>query len=82
MDEDYDELIKSDVADVRQSVIRREAGSIGAARILGRFAEGAPWAHLDIAGVNDFGSAKPYADRGASGIPVRTFVTLAERLAK
>ncbi|HEY7355906.1 MAG TPA: leucyl aminopeptidase [Ktedonobacterales bacterium] len=82
MDEDYDELIKSDVADVRQSVIRREAGSIGAARILGRFAEGAPWAHLDIAGVNDFGSAKPYADRGASGIPVRTFVALAERLAK
>jgi leucyl aminopeptidase len=82
MDEDYDELIKSDVADVRQSVIRREAGSIGAARILSRFAEGAPWAHLDIAAVNDFGSAKPYADKGASGIPVRTFVTLAERLAK
>ncbi len=82
MDEDYDELIKSDVADVRQSVIRREAGSIGAARILGRFAEGAPWAHLDIAAVNDFGSARPYADKGASGIPVRTLVALAERLAK
>jgi leucyl aminopeptidase len=82
MDEDYDELIKSDVADVRQSVSRREAGSIGAARILGRFAEGAPWAHLDIAAVNDFGSTRPYADKGASGIPVRTFVALAERLAK
>jgi leucyl aminopeptidase len=82
MDEDYDDLIKSEVADVRQSVIRREAGSIGAARILGRFAEGAPWAHLDIAGQSDFGSSKPYADKGASGIPVRTFVALAERLAK
>jgi leucyl aminopeptidase len=82
MDEDYDDLIKSDVADTLQTVSRREAGSIGAARILGRYAEGAPWAHLDIAGVNDFGSAKPYADRGASGIPVRTFVALAERLAK
>jgi leucyl aminopeptidase len=82
MDEDYDDLIKSDVADVLQSVSRREAGSIGAARILGRFAEGAPWAHLDIAAVNDFGRAMPYADKGASGIPVRTFVTLAERLAK
>ncbi len=82
MDEEYDDLIKSDVADVRQSVIRREAGSIGAARILGRFAEGAPWAHLDIAGVSDFASSKAYADRGASGIPVRTFVALAERLAK
>ncbi len=81
MDEDYDELIKSDVADTLQSVSRREAGSIGAARILSRYAEGAPWAHLDIAGVNDFPSARPYADKGASGIPVRTFVTLAERLA-
>jgi leucyl aminopeptidase len=82
MDEEYDDLIKSEVADVRQSVIRREAGSIGAARILGRFAEGAPWAHLDIAGVSDFSSGKAYADKGASGIPVRTFVALAERLAK
>ncbi len=82
MDEDYDDLIKSDVADVRQSVSRREAGSIGAARILGRFAEGAPWAHLDIAAVSDFSGARPYADKGASGIPVRTFVALAERLAR
>ncbi len=82
MDEDYDELIKSEVADVRQSAIRREAGSIGAARILGKFAEGAPWAHLDIAAVSDFSSSKPYADKGASGIPVRTFVALAERLAR
>ncbi len=81
MDEDYDDLIKSEVADVLQSVSRREAGSIGAARILGRFAEGAPWAHLDIAAVNDFSRTMPYADKGASGIPVRTFVTLAERLA-
>jgi leucyl aminopeptidase len=82
MDEDYDELIKSEVADVRQSVIRREAGSIGAARILGRFTEGAPWAHLDIAGLSDFSGNRPYADKGASGIPVRTFVALAERLAR
>jgi leucyl aminopeptidase len=82
MDEDYDELIKSEIADVRQSVIRREAGSIGAARILLRFAEGAPWAHLDIAATNDFNSTKPYADKGASGVPVRTFVALAERLAR
>jgi len=82
MDEDYDELVKSDVADVRQSVIRREAGSIGAARILSRFAEGAPWSHLDIAGLSDFSGARPYADKGASGFPVRTFVALAERLAR
>jgi leucyl aminopeptidase len=82
MDEDYDELIKSEIADVRQSVIRREAGSIGAARILLRFAEGAPWAHLDIAGTNDLHSTRAYGDKGANGVPVRTFVALAERLAR
>ena len=58
------------------------AADFGAARILGKFAEGAPWAHLDIAAVSDFSSSKPYADKGASGIPVRTFVALAERLAR
>jgi leucyl aminopeptidase len=82
MDEDYDELIKSDIADVRQTVSRREAGSIGAARILWRFAEGAPWAHLDIAGTNDLHATRAYGDKGANGVPVRTFVALAEKLAR
>jgi leucyl aminopeptidase len=47
--EDYDEDIKSDVADVK-NIGAGTAGAIIGAVFLGKFAEGYPWAHLDIAG--------------------------------
>jgi len=47
----YDDLIKSRLADVKNSG-GRPAGSITAAQFLQRFIrKGTPWAHLDIAGV-------------------------------
>ena len=59
---------------VKNVAANRDAGSIMGAQFLQRFIQGGPWAHLDIAAVNDFSSTKPYADKGASGIPVRTAV--------
>jgi leucyl aminopeptidase len=47
--DDFKELIKSDIADVKNSG-GRPAGSITAAWFLREFVEGFPWAHLDIAG--------------------------------
>ena len=47
--DDYKELIKSDVADIKNSG-GRPAGTITAALFLKEFAEGYPWVHLDIAG--------------------------------
>ncbi|WP_137390612.1 leucyl aminopeptidase [Rhodoligotrophos defluvii] len=46
---EYDKLIDSDVADMK-NVGGRNAGSITAAQFLQRFVNGVPWAHLDIAG--------------------------------
>jgi leucyl aminopeptidase len=46
----YDKLIESRFADIKNSG-GRPAGSITAAQFLSRFINGAPWAHLDIAGV-------------------------------
>ena len=46
----YDEMIKSDMADMK-NIGGRYGGSITAAQFLQRFIkEGTPWAHLDIAG--------------------------------
>jgi len=46
----YDDMIKSDVADMK-NIGGRYGGSITAAQFLQRFIkEGTPWAHLDIAG--------------------------------
>lgn len=70
---EYKEQIKSDVADMK-NIGSRGGGSITAAMFLAEFIEGAPWAHLDIAGTAyteaDLGSI----GRGPTGVPVRTFV--------
>jgi leucyl aminopeptidase len=76
MDDDYKELLKSVNADL-QNIGGRAAGSISAAWFLREFADGTPWIHLDIAGTAWLDDAKPYAPKGATGIPVRSFVHLA-----
>ncbi|MBL95962.1 MAG: Cytosol aminopeptidase [Alphaproteobacteria bacterium MarineAlpha3_Bin5] len=49
--EEYDKLIDSDIADIKNISGGRGAGSITAAQFLARFVGETPWAHLDIAGV-------------------------------
>jgi len=68
---EYDKLIDSPVADIK-NVGPREAGSITAAQFLQRFIKhGTPWAHLDIAGM--VWSQKPGHtwEKGATGYGVR-----------
>ena len=49
---DYDEMIKSDIADIANiGNVRGAAGSSTAAQFLQKFVDDVPWAHLDIAGV-------------------------------
>ncbi len=63
----YDELLKSDIADMK-NVGGRPAGSITAAQFLKRFVkEDTPWIHLDIAGVAQVKSDTTLAPKGATG---------------
>jgi leucyl aminopeptidase len=71
--DDYKDLIKSDVADVKNSG-GRAAGTITAALFLKEFAEGYPWAHLDIAGTAYAEADLTYIPKGPTGIPVGLFV--------
>jgi leucyl aminopeptidase len=71
--DDYKELIKSDVADIKNSG-GRPAGTISAALFLKEFAEGYPWVHLDIAGTAYTESDLGTVPRGPTGVPVGTFV--------
>jgi len=68
--QEYDELIKSDVADIK-NVGTRAGGTITAALFLKRFVGKYPWVHLDIAGPALLSKDKPYIPKGASGIGVR-----------
>ncbi len=67
---EYEELIKSDVADIK-NVGTRAGGAITAALFLKRFVGDCPWVHLDIAGPALLSKDKPYIPKGASGIGVR-----------
>ncbi|MBW2674047.1 MAG: leucyl aminopeptidase [Deltaproteobacteria bacterium] len=67
---EYNELIKSDVADIK-NVGTRAGGTITAALFLKRFAGDYPWVHLDIAGPALLSTDRPYIPKGASGIGVR-----------
>ncbi|HEX5972581.1 MAG TPA: leucyl aminopeptidase [Gemmatimonadaceae bacterium] len=71
--DDYKELIRSDVADVKNSG-GRPAGTITAALFLKEFADEYPWVHLDVAGTAYTESDLGTVPRGPTGIPVGTFV--------
>jgi leucyl aminopeptidase len=78
---EYRELIRSDIADLKNSG-GRLAGSVSAAWFLREFAGDTPWAHLDIAGSASYEKNRPWAPAGPTGTGVGTFVRLAQRLAK
>ena len=71
--EGYHELIKSDIADYKNSS-GRSAGTITAAAFLSKFTGDAPWVHLDIAGPAWTNKEKTYIPKGASGVAVRLLV--------
>ncbi len=48
LDEDYDDAIKSKVADVKQCTLDSNADHILAARFLNRFVDDVPWLHMDL----------------------------------
>jgi leucyl aminopeptidase len=79
MDEQFAELLKSDVADCK-NVGPRWGGAITAAKFLEKFVDGKPWVHLDIAGPAFLETSAPHREGGATGCMVRTLVEVARQL--
>ena len=73
MYEEYEEQIKSNVADVKNTG-GRMAGAQTAAKLLAMFVDDTPWAHLDMAGTDDASKTNGILVKGATGVPVRTLV--------
>ncbi|ARA92583.1 leucyl aminopeptidase [Rhodothermaceae bacterium RA] len=69
---EYGDLLKSDVADIK-NIGGREAGTITAAKFLEHFVS-YPWLHVDIAGPAFLDTPKPYRPRGGTGFGVRLLV--------
>ncbi|MBO7100751.1 MAG: leucyl aminopeptidase family protein [Bacteroidales bacterium] len=68
---EYDEYIKSDVADLRNSSTTPQAGTITAGKFLAHFAGEVPYIHLDIAGVAYFTKPQHCYRMGASAYGTR-----------
>ena len=67
--DDYDEMIKSDIADMK-NIGGPYAGSITAGKFLARYIN-YPWMHLDIAGPAFLMSKDHYRVKGGTGVGVR-----------
>jgi leucyl aminopeptidase len=75
IDDEYQELIESSIADIRQ-VGGRYGGAIVAAKILEHFVGEASWAHLDIAGMELAEGKLSFMEQGATAFGVRALAAL------
>jgi leucyl aminopeptidase len=67
---EYDTLLKSDIADMK-NITGRPGSSITAAHFIARFVNEKPWAHLDIAGTAWSSKDHPTVPKGATAYGVR-----------
>jgi leucyl aminopeptidase len=67
--EEYDELLKSSIAD-QKNIGGREGGAITAGKFLEKFTD-YPWIHIDIAGPAFLNAPHHYRPEGGTGVGVR-----------
>jgi leucyl aminopeptidase len=79
--DEYGELLKSDIADIKNAG-GRDAGAITGGFFLKEFAGKMPWVHMDIAGPVWTEKDKPYIPKGATGFGVRLMVKVLENWGK
>jgi leucyl aminopeptidase len=79
--EEYGELIKSDIADMKNAG-GPEAGAISAGCFLKGFVGNTRWAHLDIAGTAWMDKDRPYMPKGATGVGIRLIIEYLKGVAK
>ncbi len=78
LDDGYEELIESDIADLKNDA-GRPAGAVQGGMFLKVFADETPWIHVDIAGTSESSKTKDLHAKGATGVMVRTLIALAIR---
>jgi leucyl aminopeptidase len=83
LNQEFMDMIKSDVADMKNMGIGRAAGTITAAAFLRNAIEDTPWTHFDIAGVAWTQTAtkeKSYNPKGATGFGVRLILDYLQKM--
>jgi len=76
---EYSDMIKSDIADIKNIGPSRKAGTIIGAVFIQEFIDKAKWAHLDIAGTAWADEPAPHQAKGPTGVTIKTLIRLAEK---
>ena len=77
MDDDFEEALKSKVADCKNAAGHRYGGATNGAKFLQQFVNDIPWVHLDIAGPAWAERDSAIKDAGGTGAYVRGLIELA-----
>jgi leucyl aminopeptidase len=80
IDDEYEEMIKSNIADIRNTGSGKGGGAITAAWFLKEFAEETPWVHLDIASTCWLDDGRPWLAKGPTGVAIRSIIDFALKL--
>jgi leucyl aminopeptidase len=80
MDDEYQEMIKSNIADIKNVGSGKGGGAITAAWFLKEFAEDVPWVHLDIASTCWIDEGRPWLAKGPTGVAIRSIIDFALKL--
>jgi leucyl aminopeptidase len=73
---EYKDMIKSEIADVKNATSNRWAGAITGGLFVGIFAEETPWIHLDTGGTAWLWNERGLEPKGGTGAMVRTLLSM------
>lgn len=73
---EYEENMKSDIADINNTSSEKNSGTIHGAAFIKNFVGNTPWAHLDIAGTAWHTKDRSYRPKNATAFGLRLLVSL------
>jgi len=80
IDDDYEQYIKSEIADIRNTGSGKGGGATIGAWFIKEFVDDTPWVHLDIASTCWIDEGRPWLAKGPSGVAIRSIVDFARKL--
>jgi leucyl aminopeptidase len=80
IDDEYRELIKSEIADIRNTGTGKGGGAITGAWFIKEFVDDTPWIHLDIAATTWVDNGRPWLAKGPTGTAIPSIIDFAMKL--
>ena len=80
IDDEYEEMIKSNIADIRNTGSGKGGGASTGAWFIKEFVDDTPWVHLDIASTCWVDEGRPWLAKGPTGIAIRSIIDFAMKM--